>query len=129
MRLKMLVLLVAVASQYGPGVMERTIETRQTGRVAVPLPEVLPQVDGYVAVEKCSDIGKVLWLRGPGQEWEKFLAVDCAVRDGSDGTLSWMAAKNVLVEVDYPTAVRWGVVGRLVPVELGLPMPGPWLER
>lgn len=98
------------ASQYAPGVMERVIAVRQVpGRTAHDLPIDLPQVDGYVATADCNEIGTILWLRPIGQEqWESFLVADCA---GAD-SYGWMVNNNILVEVDYETAVRWDTVGR-----------------
>lgn len=108
------------ASQYARGVMEEVIANRQSWG---QLPETLPDVAGYVAGVNCSNIGQIWLLRPTGSVvWEEFLVVDCAgpqLRpDGKTGG-QWMRDNNVLVEVGYPTAVRWGVVGRGVEVERG----------
>jgi len=114
------------ASQYAPGVMARVIATRQAGLTARDLPLDLPPVDGYVAARYPDDIGRVVLLRPATQgreTWERFLVVDCAGRsdrresDGLSG-LAWMLRYNILVEVDYETAVRWGTVGRGMRVEM-----------
>jgi hypothetical protein len=95
---------VGTASQYGRGVMERVVKTRQAGLTAYNLPATLPVVDGYIAVMNCNDIGQVWSVNG-----EKMLASDCA---GSQATRNWMAWNNIPIEVDYLTALRWNTVGR-----------------
>jgi len=104
-----------VASQYDPGLMRQVVETRQTHPTARPLPAALPDVDGYIAVRSCDDIGKMWLVRPEGGAWGRFLVADCA---GDDTTREWMDAGNILVEVDYLTAVRWGTAGRGVRVEV-----------
>jgi hypothetical protein len=113
------------ASQYDPGVMQRTIAVRQSGRTAYDLHADLPTVDGYVAVPDCSLIGTLIEVRPLGaDEWELFLVADCASRsDRQSATDSrsgwqWMTTQNILVEVDYETAVRWDTVGRGIKVEV-----------
>lgn len=102
------------ASQYSPGVMERVVKTRQSGRTARDLPRELPPVDGYIAVLECNRIGEI-WRVFYKERWESFLVADCA---GSDATRRWMTQNNILIEVDYLTAKRWGVVGRGAKVEV-----------
>jgi len=116
-----IIIVVAIgwASQYSPGVMERTILNQQRyGN----LPMSLPVVDGYVAVLDCNRLGEIVYLRPEGGEWEKFLVTDCARRDGKDGTRTWMLKSNIIVEVDYKTAVRWNTVGRGKRVVVGMPI-------
>lgn len=114
------VILVGTASHYGPGgVMERTIEARQ--RMG-HLPQMLPDVDGYVARPYPDDIGKVIWLKPLDyHSWESFLVVDCG--GVADGGRAWMLNNNILVEVDYQTATRWGSVGRGIKVEMRFSRP------
>lgn len=117
-----MILAVAIfwASHYSPGVMEQVIVNRQTGNAWVHLPSELPMVDGYAAVQDCSRLGEVLYLRPVGaQSWESFLVVDCAMLPGTDGAHEWMTENNIGVEVDYETALRWGTAGGGVKVESG----------
>ncbi len=129
------VILIGWASQYSLGVMERTIAVRQAGRTAYDLPMDLPDVDGYVAVLDPAWIGKIVKLRPAGAaEWETFLVADCAGRndkrksDDLSGA-DWMRKYNVLVEVDYETAVRWNIAGKVVRVEMLAPDPCEWACR
>ena len=97
------------ASQYAPGIMQTVIRTRQAGLAARGnIPEVLPEVDGFIAVDDCRAIGDVWFIEYKGKS-ESFLVVDCA---GDLSTRQWMQRYHISVEVDYETAVRWGVVGR-----------------
>jgi len=111
-------IVIGWASQYGPGVMTATVRLRQVWE-QVPLD--LSDYDGAVAVADCSTIGGTVWLwfNGP---WERFIIADCGSKsdarlyDGLSG-YQWMVTYNVLVEVDYETAVRWGCVGHGAKVE------------
>jgi len=109
-------LYVAGASQYGPGVMERVIANRVSGRTAHDLPQYPPAADGWIAVQNCNRIGEMWELRPVGQqEWESFLVVDCS---GHVSTTEWLTENNIAVEVDYQTAVRWNAVGERIQVEV-----------
>ena len=124
MGLKILVILLSIASQYSPGIMDRVIEKRQNFQTAVHLPERLPSTDGYIAVRDCVYIGDVWWAKSPvNGQWESFLIVDCARPDNSDGTRTWMDERNVAFEVDYETAVRWRTVGALIEVQWATKSP------
>jgi hypothetical protein len=63
---------------------------------------------GAVAVEFCSEIGHEVWLRRPSQsEWEgPFLVTDCSRRNDLYGHIMF---RDQVVEVDFNTAVRWGM--------------------
>lgn len=101
------------SSQYSLGVMERVVKYQQRrGR----LPSDVSRFDGFVAVQSCSDVGRVFLLRPLGSlRWETFIAADCS---GSVETTAWMVRNNILVEVDHKTAERWRTVGRGVKIEL-----------
>jgi hypothetical protein len=106
-----------IASQYSPGVMEQVIANRQAG-LAVPLPAELPPVDGFIAVLDCADFGEVWFVRPEGGDWGVYLVADCS---GHAETTEWMTTNNILLEFDYPTVERLGVVGRGIPVEVVRP--------
>ena len=107
------------ASQYARGVMDATIKLRQTWG---QLPSDLSDYDGAVAVADCSLIGSTVWLRYNGGPWERFIIADCGSKsdcrwqDGRSGW-QWMVDHNILVEVDYKTAMRWNRVGIGVRIE------------
>ena len=104
-------ILIGVASQYDPGVMDQVIKYQQAKGA---IPEDLERYDGFVATPDCN-IGNVIVARPVGSaEWESFLVVDCA---GGDGAYTWMTRNNILVEVDYETAKRWSTVGRAISIE------------
>lgn len=123
------VVAMGLASQYAPGVMEQVVENRQEWG---QLPAILPRVDGYIAVVDCDALGEV-WLLRPagGLVWERFLVVDCAgpqLRpDGLTGG-QWMERNGIIAEVGYPTAERWGTVGRGVMVERGKMRNGQMID-
>jgi len=116
--LAILVVATGTASEYAPGIMDSVIKVRQSGRTAYDLPEKIPEVNGYVAVQDRELIGTIIYLRPVGfSEWETFLVTDCA--GIADGGYAWMVRNNILVEVDYETAERWNTVGRGIKVEWG----------
>ena len=111
------ILLYGTASQYAPGVMQEVISNRQRWG---QLPMELPPTDGYVATLEANLIGSFVYIRPEGADiWEQFLVVDCAGH--ADGGYAWMLRNNVLVEVDYETAVRWNTVGRGIMVDVLFP--------
>jgi hypothetical protein len=62
---------------------------------------------GEVATPFCSEIGHSVWLKRPNHDWEgKFLVVDCAKRNDLYGIIEF---RDQVVEVDFDTAVRWGM--------------------
>jgi len=84
---------------YMPWVMEATAEVRGMS------------LEGYlggVALMGCGDIGAEVWMRRPESTWEgPYLVVDCAAR----GDIFPIALfRKEVVEVDFPTAQRWGMV-------------------
>jgi hypothetical protein len=102
-----LVCYAGVASQYGPGIMTNVVEYRREWHQLPPLPAV-----GYIAVDDCSRIGERVWVKH-GDDVEPMVVADCA---GDDATRRWMRDNNILMEVDYETALRWDAVGRGEPV-------------
>jgi hypothetical protein len=84
---------------YGPGMMEGTARWR-----GMDLSNYL----GGVALMSPADIGQTVWLKRPGEAWEgPYLVVDCAARQDM-----WpvIMARGEVVEVDFDTATRWGMV-------------------
>lgn len=101
------------ASQYSLGVMERVVKYQQRRE---RLPSDVSCFDGFVAIQSCSNVGKIYLIRPLGSlRWERFIAADCS---GSATTSAWMVRNNILVEVDYKTALRWRTVGRGIKIEL-----------
>ncbi len=84
---------------YAPGVMEATAEYRGLS---------LNNYLGGVALPTCAAIGRSVWLKRMDRSWEgPYLVVDCAKR----GDLYGVAiVREESVEVDFKTALRWGMV-------------------
>jgi hypothetical protein len=87
------------AAFYREGVMEATAHARSMS------------LDGYlggVSLMSPANIGHVVWLRPEGMEWSgPYLVVDCAQRDD---ILQILGGRDEAVEVDYDTAIAWGMV-------------------
>lgn len=111
-------ILAGLASHYSDGVMQEVLYNRQMGNAWVSLPMELPHYDGLIAVRDCEHLGEVWLIRSVGFPiWERHLVIDCARPAGTDGSWEWMTRWNVMVEVSYPTALRWGNVGQLIEIE------------
>jgi hypothetical protein len=87
---------------YAPGVMESNVEYRGLS---------LDGMIGGVAVQFCSQIGHSVWLLRPGQDelsgWEgPYIVADCSRRNDLFGQILY---RDQVVEVDFETAVRWGL--------------------
>jgi hypothetical protein len=89
--------------------MDRVVEHRQEWHQISALPAT-----GYIAVAECDRIGEQVWVKH-GDRAEPMIVADCA---GDDATRRWMRDNNILMEVDYETALRWDAVGRGEPVEM-----------
>lgn len=84
---------------YGPMVMEATAYYRGLN---------LKGYAGGVATMTCGDLGKSVWLRRSGFEWEgPFLVVDCARRNDLYGVIIY---REEAIEVDFETALRWDMI-------------------
>jgi len=115
------VLYACTVSAYGPGSMEAVIANRQAGHTWANLPSTLPTVDGYAAALDCREFGSLVHLRPMGNTvWETFLVTDCARPAGTDGTAERMAKDGRLYEIDYPTAIRWGMTDARLEIEVGI---------
>ena len=63
---------------------------------------------GGISLFSPADIGEVVWLKRPGNDWEgPYLVVDCSQRNHFYHTV---ATNQESVEVDFRTALRWGMV-------------------
>lgn len=96
---------VGKAVWYAPYLMERTAEFRGMS---------LDGFVGGVAMMSPADMGQVVWLLRPDQdgqgdtEWEgPFLVVDTSARQDMWVTITKL---EEVVEVDFETALRWGMV-------------------
>lgn len=116
-------LLFFIASHYSPGIMQEVVANRQS---MAQLPEIINH-DQFVAVRDCEHIGEVMWIAPIGYPWEMFIIADCSRPPGTDGAYEWMTDNNILVEVDFLTAQRWGSVGGGIKIERM--HQGPRIER
>ena len=116
-RIIFVILFAGIASQYAPNKMESVIRVRQIpGRTSYTITQDLSKYAGFVAMESCIELGNEYYIRPYGAiEWELFLVVDCS---GHQETTEWMFNNNIIVEVDYNTALRWNTVGRGIKVEV-----------
>jgi len=90
---------IGKAVYYAPHVMEGTANSNGMS---------LDGFAGGVAMQSCADIGQIVWLRNNGGAWEgPYLVVDCSARNRM-----WehSVIKEQSVEVDFDTALRWGMV-------------------
>ena len=127
MDIRFLIIFLSIASQYGPGTMEMVVENRQNGNAWVSLPVETPDVDGFIAVQDCENLGDTWYIQNPiNGKWESFWIVDCA-RPG-DGSAAWMEENNIAMEVDYQSAVRWNTVGRGIKVKWAKENPYDYLS-
>lgn len=89
---------MGTATFYAPEVMEATANIRDLS------------LDGYiggVSTLVAGNIGMKVWLKRPDSVWEgPFLVVDCSRRNDIYGHVNYM---GLAVEVDFDTAVRWGM--------------------
>ena len=89
---------------YSPGMMRATAYWRQLGEIAYGKDS---EYLGGVATPSPADIGETVWLRRPGYGWEgPFLVVDCSRRADM---YSHIAINEQVVELDFDTAVSWGM--------------------
>lgn len=94
--------LVGIASRYDPGVMEQVVRNRHLQA---------PVHTAKIAVLQAEDIGK-RFLVCREEHCEIAWAVDCA--GIADGGYAWMVRNNVILELDYETAVRTCWTGKEV---------------
>jgi hypothetical protein len=98
------------ATFYAPGMMERVAMNRGLIREAEEYDKWLEErgLAGAVALNAAGDLGRVVWLESPaGDVAGPFLAIDCAQAEHYQDRLD----RERVVEVDWPTAVRWQMRG------------------
>ncbi len=102
-------------SSYAVGVMEAQLRHKS-------IPEGKYK-DG-VALMSCGDIGKEVWLRRPGGEWEgPFVSVDCSQRNHM---YYHNVGMGLAVEIGWKTTQEWGArVLQRIDVHIGS-RPGSW---
>ena len=115
---QILALIVALAcytgtlSQYDRTPTDEVLYNRSVfGQTAYTLPEDHGGVTGYIAVYDCEWIGQVVTVSWSNHV-ERLMVFDCA---GDDETRQWMKRGNVIGEVDFYTAQRWGMLKRGIP--------------
>lgn len=93
-------------SQYGELPSKATIAVRQDwGHI----PEDISNYPVRLAVSDCGLIGATGWAKMDDGQLERMIVFDCS---GHPHTSKWMKDNNIIGEVDYDTAVRWGIEGR-----------------
>ena len=68
--------------------------------------------DVYLAVGDCSRISETGTIRYNNGETERYQVFDCAKRDNSDNTQTWMETHNIVAELDYEGWQRHPKLGR-----------------
>lgn len=99
-------------SGYAKNVMERTIALRQNKEAYPFLPEILPDVDGYIAVLHCQHIGRIAYVTF-SETVLKTLVTDCAHPDSYD----WMINTPYALEFDFELWQKYGSQWAKVEVE------------
>jgi hypothetical protein len=95
-------------SQYDQVSTDMVLHNRSVfGQTAYTLPDKREGVTGYIAVYDCERIGQVVTVTWSNYV-ERLMVFDCA---GDDETRQWMKQWNVIGEVDFYTAQRWGMLG------------------
>ena len=93
-------------SQYGESPTIATIEYRQ---MIGDLPVDLTPFDGFIAVANCGRIGDTGWLSINGGPLERIAVFDCS---GHIETTTWMSANQIIAEVSYRLAVKYGLINQ-----------------
>lgn len=87
------------ASAYAPGVMDATVRYRLDHDLWwQPPPRDWYTVHGYIATNDCRQVGHVMTLVAPDGREYRVLVADCG---GNDGGAAWMAANNIVAELDW----------------------------
>lgn len=90
---------------YAPGMMEATARWRSPEMYKLAYRS--GQYKGGVAVPSPANIGDTVWIRRAGGDWDgPYLVVDCSRRADM---FSQIMYNQQVVEVDFNTAVAWGL--------------------
>lgn len=97
------------AAYYDQGVMESVVYVRQNTETWGGLSTEVPAVIGFVALNDCEELNSLVWLwhEDPLELAGPYWVVDCR----AEQDVLAAEVKGIVVEVDYNTAKRWGVVG------------------
>lgn len=108
------------ASHYNPDIMESVVMVNYRHGNLPPHTAVF---DTYVAVLDCDYVGSTILIRpAHTRQWTTALVSDCACACHPD-TISWMQDNNIIVELDFPTALRWNAVGGGLKVDVVFNQP------
>lgn len=74
--------------------------------------DIEPGYDSYIAVNDCGRISEtgIMIINDSVRTYQVF---DCARRDNSDGTRTWMEESNILAEIDFYTWQDHPDLGRI----------------
>ncbi len=111
---------VGKAKYYAKGLMNDVLRTRK--RFGQILEDKITACDGTdskykgcVALLRAGDIGRDIWMQLPGGSIEgPYLVIDVAARHD----IPCLLEDNWIVDVDYDTAMRWGMDGPIDGVKL-----------
>ena len=107
-----------LAMYYAPNVMENVAQYR----LRVDKIEGCEECVGSVALLRAGDLDRKVWIQQEGGEVEgPFQVLDVAARHHIPSLL----ARNWVVDVDYDTAMRWGMRGPVPVTILGEPPDEP----
>lgn len=97
------------AAYYAEGVMEGVVYVRQHSDMWGRLSAEVPPVIGFVALNDCGELNTLVWLwhEDPPELAGPYWVVDCR----AEQDVLAAKIKDIIVEVDYNTAKRWGVIG------------------
>lgn len=97
-----------LAMYYNPNVFERVLEFRRSAGNVTECAECI----GYVALLRRGDVDRRVWLRREGKPAEgPFWVVDVAAKHH----VGQLLERGWAVDVDYETAMRWGM-NRPIPI-------------
>jgi hypothetical protein len=106
-----------LAMYYNPGLMEQVLDYRLRMGNVTECEECI----GYVALLRAGDIDRRVWMQRPGEVVEgPFWVIDVAARHDIPSLLE----RDWVVDIDYETAMRWGMRGPVPVTVLSTPGQG-----